>query len=935
MAENTAPDSFLTSLGLKEFRPGQKEVVDAVTSGKDVMCVMPTGGGKSLCYQLPSLMRSGMTIVISPLIALMKDQVDSLKTLGIRAELINSSLSFDEQASVMRCMESQELDLIYVAPERLRNGRFIETINRCNVGLLAVDEAHCVSEWGHDFRPDYARLGQFRSRYLNQVQTIALTATATPTVRQDIIALLDLQDPEIFVTGFSRDNLRFSVNHCNSEKEKSEALIQYLNQQSGSGIIYAATRKRCEEIAESIQKTTDKKIGIYHAGLEPIHRQQTQEAFMGGELSAIVATNAFGMGIDKSDIRFVVHYNMPGSLEAYYQEAGRAGRDGKPSECLMLFSYSDRYIQEFFIENRYPSKETVQQVYDFLKSRDEDPIELTLEEVRNLIGTKDSNEAISTAEQLIAKTGVIKRLDSSSNQAVIRIDSDLPTLLDLIPKEAKIRRKVLQAAESVVGNLRGEDVYTTLSYLGKIAGVERSQLNRSLRELSKLKSFDYVPPFRGRGIHFVDHGRPFDTLTIDFAELNERKNGEYEKLESVIQFARHPECRQLAILEYFGEEQPKKCGSCDRCQPFASSASPEQHASSGQSLSDVQNQYLFRGLQIVMSGVTRMHGRFGKNLVAQMLCGSKNKKLTQWKLHRLSTYGLLSSMKQSEVVLIMDRLSEFGLVLQQEIEQRRPTIHMTDLGREIMHGRSPLPTGFYLREDLANKLVDATQHLEPIDTDDKKLHSVANHSSTDYVVETEAKDEEPDSPLRDALRLWRRKTSAALGLPAYRVLTNSTMERIIASAPTSMEELLSIKGIGKSNSDQFGEDILEIIVRMDPSPANHQSDSATTPCEESKPGEFPDVKPPEPPGNKTGKNLSVTTENLISETNPEGELDAPTASFVKSDAYWTLRLIQAGFTETEILLIRRINRADLQEHLREAENDEITPHRTGKDQAEF
>ena len=167
-----------------------------------------------------------------------------------------------------------------------------------------------------------------------------------------------------------------------------------------------------------------------------------------------------------------------------------------------------------------------------------------------------------------------------------------------------------------------------------------------------------------------------------------------------------------------------------------------------------------------MSGVTLMHGRFGKNLVAQMLCGSKNKKLTQWKLHRLSTYGLLSSMKQSEVVLIMDRLSEFGLVLQQEIEQRRPTIHMTDLGREIMHGRSPLPTGFYLREDLANKLVDATQHLETIDTDDKKLHSVANPSSTDYVVETEAKDEEPDSPLRDALRLWRRKTSAALGLPA-------------------------------------------------------------------------------------------------------------------------------------------------------------------------
>ncbi len=372
-------DAALVHFGLSAFRPGQREVISAIVAGNDCMCVMPTGGGKSLCYQLPAVIRPGLTIVVSPLIALMKDQVDALGKKGIPAALINSTLSLAEQNERLQDVASGKYKLVYVAPERLRSTRFLEAIRATPIQLLAVDEAHCISQWGHDFRPDYARLGRFRE-WLGDVQTVALTATATPRVRDDIVQVLRLQRPKQFMSGFARPNLNFGVKTFKSDREKDEQIERFLKHEKGAGIIYAATRKGCDALVEMIQSNLKISVGAYHAGMLPDQRRAIQERFMRNELRIIVATNAFGMGIDKPDLRFVIHYNIPGSLEAYYQEAGRAGRDGQESQCLLMYAMRDRHIQEFFIDNNYPDRPVIEAVYNFLREQTVDPIELTHEQ---------------------------------------------------------------------------------------------------------------------------------------------------------------------------------------------------------------------------------------------------------------------------------------------------------------------------------------------------------------------------------------------------------------------------------------------------------------------------------------------------------------------------------------------------------------------------
>ncbi|HAQ1339356.1 TPA: DNA helicase RecQ [Enterococcus faecium] len=354
--------------GYDEFRPGQKEIIQKVIDQENVLGIMPTGSGKSICYQLPALLLDGLTVVVSPLISLMKDQVDAANQLGIPATFINSSLDGYETARRFQEIDRQQYRLLYIAPERFIMPDFIQAMKRWNVRMIAIDEAHCISQWGHDFRPSYLQMANQLDQLPNRPVIVALTATATVQVAADIKRLLKIPENNHIQTGFERENLRFQVI---KDQKKEQYLIEYLKiNKNQSGIIYAATRKEVDRLYHLLKKF-DFSVGRYHGGLNENERTEMQEAFLYDRLQLIVATNAFGMGRNKSNVRFVIHYQNPGSLEAYYQEAGRAGRDGLSSEAILLFSPQDIQVQKFFIQQSQREEGQKQKEYEKLKAMTE------------------------------------------------------------------------------------------------------------------------------------------------------------------------------------------------------------------------------------------------------------------------------------------------------------------------------------------------------------------------------------------------------------------------------------------------------------------------------------------------------------------------------------------------------------------------------------
>lgn len=405
------------------FREGQREAVAAALEGRDVLVVMPTGAGKSLCYQLPAVVSSGFALVVSPLIALMKDQVDQLRGRGIAAATIHSGLGPDEKWKVAHGIADGEIQVLLVAPERFRSPRFLDFMKRHPPQRLVVDEAHCISQWGHDFRPDYRRLDEV-ARTLGNLPLSALTATATPQVRQDISNHLQLREPVEILTGFDRPNLSFEVVRVPAVAEKLGHAERWVRETDGIRLVYCASRKSVEEVAQHFHGT-GLRAAAYHAGLPDRERSRIQEAFMADEYDLLVATNAFGMGVDKPDIRLVLHYDMPGSLEAYYQEAGRAGRDGLPARCLLLQDSKSYVLQRFFLENSNPSPQLLHRALGILATATAAGEVLTVEGLQHALDEKRDGP-------LRTALGMLQRHD------LLRLSGDLVVVNRALPRQSPI-----------------------------------------------------------------------------------------------------------------------------------------------------------------------------------------------------------------------------------------------------------------------------------------------------------------------------------------------------------------------------------------------------------------------------------------------------------------------------------------------------------------
>lgn len=545
--------------GFNSFRPGQERVIDNILAGLSTIVIMPTGGGKSLCYQLPALVLNGATLVISPLIALMKDQVDSLHKIGVPATFINSSISLAETANRLEAVKAGQYKLLYIAPERFYSAEFVAALRQVKVSLFAVDEAHCISQWGHDFRPSYIKLKN-AIELLGNPTVATFTATATLEVREDIIKQLGLANPAMVITGFARPNLQFGVINTQDSRKPQFVLDAISSVPDSSGIIYVGTRSRADELLQTLL-AHDIEAVSYHAGMEAADRKWVQENFMSGQAKVIVATNAFGLGIDKSDIRFVIHYDMPGTIEAYYQEAGRAGRDGQQSFCLLLYSPRDRYLQEFFIKGDNPPPEMILEIYEILKNYESDTVLITYAEIVEMLSDSVPEMAVGTAIKILEREGYVTRSHDRVGQAYLKTRNSKLATQSL---KSKSQHENYEKLLSKYGPELEAGMYANLEEMAEILKIKKDSLLRLIKKLVELGLAEYIPPFRGTELKILKRVEAND-VKLDFAALKHKLKHAYKKLDLMENYIYHFDCRQKYILDYFGELEAAKCAKCDNC----------------------------------------------------------------------------------------------------------------------------------------------------------------------------------------------------------------------------------------------------------------------------------------------------------------------------------------------------------------------------------
>jgi ATP-dependent DNA helicase RecQ len=536
--------------GFDSFRPGQEEAIRAVLEGRDTLAVMPTGGGKSLCYQVPALMQESLTVIVSPLISLMKDQVDSLIQSSVTgAATLHSGLSPEERWEVERRVRTGEIKMLYVAPERLRSLEFVLSLRRAGVGLFVVDEAHCISEWGHDFRPDYLFLPR-AVRDLGSPPVLALTATATPRVREDILRSLRMRSPEVVVTSFNRPNLTYRVLSAREKKHKLPLILDVVRNATPPGIVYATTRKECEELAAHLRRSGIDSAA-YHAGMGAAERSDVQERFMTDELSVVVATIAFGMGVDKPNVRFVIHSSVPGSLPAYMQESGRAGRDGGGSECVVLYRGADLGRRKRLVTLGTAGEEEVSSLF------------------RSLTGLERDGRVNVAPGALSALGGVEPDaawivLGSLEESGLIHRGYDLWAEVEVRHLEEE-REGLREEVAAVHAALPGSDTIG-LPELARRAGVRPAVAQGALYRMMVDGMAEVVPRGSVVDVRLKASALDAHSRRTIASRLKSRANAAYAQIREVEAYVNLTSCRREHLLRHFGDtEQVAPCGACDVC----------------------------------------------------------------------------------------------------------------------------------------------------------------------------------------------------------------------------------------------------------------------------------------------------------------------------------------------------------------------------------
>lgn len=726
--------------GFDSFKNGQEEIIDSILKKSDTLAVMPTGGGKSLCFQIPALIFEGTTLVISPLISLMKDQVDALKKKNIPAEMVNSSMTYNQIRDVLFRAIQGEYKLLYISPERLQSQKFIDFLHQIDISLIAVDEAHCISEWGHDFRPAYLKIPDALDKN-RDYPIAAFTATATPEVQTDIIRSLSLKRYNSIVKGFDRPNLTYLTYVTENKIDSIESIIK--STERGSTIIYAGSRKRVHIFGEELNKRGIK-CDIYHAGLADNYRKDVQERFANNKIKTIIATNAFGMGIDKDDVRNVIHVDLPSTLEAYYQEAGRAGRDGKESRCIMIYHPQDRELQEFLIDASNPSTDLLRKVYnaiyDFARLKIGESTTKVLDANSLLIGNRVhlSVKMTSTAIAYLKRHNVLgspktyahSRIILTSNSEDIIEFFNYSDSYDYDFKDTLLRI-ILRYGKEQNSQFDPVDV-------SQRNNIDIAEMMRVLKKLVNAGLIEYQQQSHEQGILLLQPRKPFEELDIKLEENEEKRKFLQMKLDIVQGYAETTQCKRNYILDYFKDDS--YLGECGRC---TSCLTPKAK----QKIDSNKKQLL---LSTLLNAVDSIEGKFGKALIFQFLVGKETQRVKDYELISKPYFGCLSEYGDKEVKKALDSaISEKYLWVTPD---RFPTMMLTDKGKD------------FIGKELAKNI-------------DKVIHE---HSYSDELLD-----------ILDGLRVELSKSQK---LTSEDIIPNNMLIKLASDSPRNILELRNLKG---------------------------------------------------------------------------------------------------------------------------------------------